>query len=34
MEEFDGAEILGVEGGVELKRLEWTKCEKRGFVFV
>jgi hypothetical protein len=31
MKEFDGAEILGVEGGVELKGLDWAKCEKRGF---
>lgn len=33
MVEFDGAELLGVEGGVELKRLEWAKCEKRHFFF-
>ena len=32
MKEFDGAEILGVEGGVVLKGLERAKCEKRGFV--
>ena len=31
MTEFDGAEILGVEGGVELKGLEWAKYERRGF---
>nr|CBH39939.1 conserved hypothetical protein [uncultured archaeon] len=31
MYEFDGAEILGVEGGVELKGLEWAKYERRGF---
>lgn len=31
MQEFSGAEILGVEGGVELKRLEWAKCEKKTF---
>lgn len=31
MNEFDGAEIHGVEGGVELKGLEWATCEKRGF---
>jgi len=31
MKEFDGAEIMGVEGGVELKGLEWTKCEKTLF---
>ncbi len=29
--EFDGAEILGVEGGVVLNGLEWAKYEKRGF---
>jgi hypothetical protein len=33
MKEFDGAEILGVEGGVELKGLEWTKYEKKHFFF-
>jgi hypothetical protein len=32
MEEFSGAEILGVEGGVELKGLERTKCEKKSFL--
>ena len=32
MKEFDGAEILGVEGGVELNGLEWTKYVKRGFL--
>nr|QNO54178.1 hypothetical protein KPHBMPCG_00010 [Methanosarcinales archaeon ANME-1 ERB7]QNO56918.1 hypothetical protein AAPMNBCG_00018 [Methanosarcinales archaeon ANME-1 ERB7] len=31
MNEFDGAEILGIEGGVELKGLEWAKYERRGF---
>jgi hypothetical protein len=31
MKEFDGAEILGVAGGVKRKGLEWAKCEKRGF---
>jgi hypothetical protein len=31
MNEFDCAEILGVEGGVELKGLEWVKYERRGF---
>lgn len=31
--EFDGAEILGAEGGVELKGLEWAKYEKRHFSF-
>ena len=34
MTEFDGGEIIGVEGGVELNGLEWAKYEKRGFVFV
>ncbi len=33
MKEFDGAEILGVEGGVKLKGLEWAKCEKKHFFF-
>ena len=33
MKEFDGAEILGVAGGVELKGLEWAKYEKRHFFF-
>ncbi|MFB0532772.1 MAG: hypothetical protein ACETVU_03785 [Desulfatiglandales bacterium] len=32
MPEFDGAEILGVEGGVELKGLESAKCEKKTFL--
>jgi hypothetical protein len=32
MKEFDGVEILGVAGGVELKGLEWAKCEKREFL--
>ncbi len=31
MKEFNGAEILSVEGGVELKGLEWAKCEKLSF---
>lgn len=31
MKEFDGTEILGVEGGVELKGLEWATCEKKPF---
>ncbi|MEA3487734.1 MAG: hypothetical protein U9R10_00585, partial [Euryarchaeota archaeon] len=31
MDEFDGAEILGVDGGVELKGLKRAKHEKRGF---
>jgi hypothetical protein len=31
MTEFDGTEILGVEGGVELKELEWATCEKKTF---
>nr|CBH37964.1 conserved hypothetical protein [uncultured archaeon] len=31
MNEFDGAEILGVVGGVELKGLGWAKYERRGF---
>ena len=31
MDEFDGAEIRGVERGVELKGLGWAKCEKRVF---
>jgi hypothetical protein len=31
MKEFDGTEILGVEGGVELKGLEWATCEKKAF---
>ena len=31
MNEFDGAEILGIEGGVELKGLEWAKYERRSF---
>ena len=34
MDEFDGAEILGVDGGVELKGLEWAKYEKMGFLTV
>lgn len=29
--EFEGAEILGVEGGVVLKGLRGARCEKRGF---
>ncbi|MHC1624079.1 MAG: hypothetical protein ACXQTR_05765 [Candidatus Methanospirareceae archaeon] len=33
MTEFDGAEILGVEGGMELKGLEWAKCEKKSFFY-
>jgi len=32
MTEFDGAEILGVEGGVELKGLEGATCEKKAFI--
>ena len=32
MEEFNGAEILGVEGGVELKGLERAKREKKPFL--
>lgn len=31
MDEFDGAEIRGVDGGVELKGLGWAKCEKLEF---
>jgi len=31
MREFDGAEILGIEGGVELRGLEWAKREKTPF---
>ncbi len=31
MAEFEGAEILAVEGGVELKGLTHAKCEKREF---
>jgi hypothetical protein len=31
MEEFNGAEILSVDGGVELKNLEWAKWEKKDF---
>jgi len=31
MKEFDGAEIVGEKGGIELKGLEWAKYEKRGF---
>lgn len=31
MKEFNGAKILSVEGGVELKGLEWAKCEKLSF---
>jgi hypothetical protein len=31
MKEFDGAEIHGLEGGVELKGLGWAKCEKKPF---
>jgi hypothetical protein len=33
MEEFNGAEILGVEGGVEFKGLEWATYEKKHFPF-
>ncbi|MHC1599743.1 MAG: hypothetical protein ACXQS5_02850, partial [Candidatus Methanospirareceae archaeon] len=33
MTEFDGAEILSVEGGMELKGLEWAKCEKKSFFY-
>jgi len=29
--EFNGAEILAVEDGVELKGLEWAKSEKKDF---
>ena len=32
MTEFDGAEILGVEGGVELKGLENASYEKKAFI--
>jgi hypothetical protein len=32
MTEFDGAEILGVEGGVELKGLDGAKHEKKAFI--
>jgi hypothetical protein len=32
MEEFSSAEILGVEGGVELKGLENAQCEKKAFI--
>ena len=32
MEEFNGAEILGVEGGVELKGLEGASYEKKPFL--
>lgn len=31
--EFNDAEILAVEEGVELKSLAWAKCEKKDFVF-
>jgi hypothetical protein len=31
MEEFSGAELLGVEGGVELKGLDEAKREKKAF---
>jgi len=31
MKEFNGAEILSVAGGVELKGLEWAKCQKKPF---
>lgn len=31
MTEFDGAEILGVEGGVELNGLEWATYDKKAF---
>ncbi|MFZ2071847.1 MAG: hypothetical protein WAV32_09710 [Halobacteriota archaeon] len=34
MNEFDGAEILGVEGGVELKGLKQARCDKRGFTAI
>ncbi|RZN39823.1 MAG: hypothetical protein EFT35_03615 [Methanophagales archaeon ANME-1-THS] len=33
MEEFNGAEILGVEGGVELTGLEGARYEKKRFPF-
>lgn len=32
MTEFDGAKILGVAGGVELKGLENASCEKKAFI--
>lgn len=32
MTEFDGVEILGVEGGVELKGLEWATYDKKAFI--
>ncbi len=32
MTEFDGAEILGVEGGVELNGLEWATYDKKDFI--
>ncbi|MBN1762202.1 MAG: hypothetical protein JW878_03850 [Methanomicrobia archaeon] len=32
MPEFEGTEILGVEGGVELKGLEGAKQEKKAFI--
>jgi len=32
MKEFDGAEILGVEGGVELNGLEWATYDKKDFI--
>jgi hypothetical protein len=32
MEEFNGAEILGVEGGVELKGLDGAKHDKKAFI--
>ena len=32
MPEFEGAEILGVEGGVELKGLEKAKYDKKNFL--
>ena len=31
MNEFDGAEIVGVAGGVELKGFEWARYGKMGF---
>ena len=33
MNEFDNAEILGVEGGVELQGLDGVRYEKKHFVF-
>ncbi len=32
MDEFSGAEILGIEGGVELKGLEWANYEITNFL--